>query len=316
MVEFSIIIPTRNRPEALAHCLTSLTDLDFPEDAWEVIVVDDGGTDSLSAVTAELRQSLPLRPIQIEHAGPAAARNAGARIARGDYLAFTDDDCRVPSGWLKEFVLAFSDDGPPAAVGGRPVTPFADSPAGMGWQYLIDFLFEYMKDEHGNPLLLLSNNVAYRRSAFMSLGGFDESFPLAAGEDLDLSYRMADSGYRQCFHPELCVEHLHPVTAWGHLVQQFRYGCGGYYFRKAQQKLLADNHGSRRHPKSFNRTLFLSLLRSRLPLTGRAMIVAGQITYQLGHYYEIVRVLCAGPRRSRKNTEQAEQARSPDGQGH
>jgi glycosyltransferase involved in cell wall biosynthesis len=97
MMQFSVVIPTRNRPQALAACLASFARLDYPAGAWEIIVVNDGGDGSLlTAVPSHLHHLLPLKLIDAPHAGPAAARNRGAAAATFDHLAFTDDDCCVP----------------------------------------------------------------------------------------------------------------------------------------------------------------------------------------------------------------------------
>ena len=95
---FSIIIPTKDRPEALFHCLESFTRLDYPD--WELIVVNDGGAESFANLPERLLEILPITLVDQEASGPAAARNYGASLASGDYLAFTDDDCRVEPDWL------------------------------------------------------------------------------------------------------------------------------------------------------------------------------------------------------------------------
>lgn len=107
MLKFSVIIPTRDRPSELAMCLKSFTALNYPAGAWELIVVNDGGARSFAAMTRDLKQALPLRLVNTDYAGPAAARNIGTNLARGDYLAFTDDDCYVAPDWLISFAKGF-----------------------------------------------------------------------------------------------------------------------------------------------------------------------------------------------------------------
>ena len=82
MMEFSVVIPTRNRPAALAACLQSFCQLDYPAGDWELIVVNDGGNDSFTAVSPQLRQALPLKLLDATPAGPAAARNRGAACSK------------------------------------------------------------------------------------------------------------------------------------------------------------------------------------------------------------------------------------------
>ncbi len=93
----SVIIPTFNRPSALKHCLRSLAVSDYPHDWFEIIVVNDG-SDPPAAVSVPGR--LTVRLLHQANAGPSAARNAGAAVASGDLLAFTDDDCEIDPGWL------------------------------------------------------------------------------------------------------------------------------------------------------------------------------------------------------------------------
>ena len=98
-MRFSVIVPTRGRPEALRACLESLVALEYPRAEYEVIVVDDGaGVDPglIDAVAGRMRARL----IEQEHLGPATARNRGVMAALGEVIAFTDDDCTVDPTWL------------------------------------------------------------------------------------------------------------------------------------------------------------------------------------------------------------------------
>jgi glycosyltransferase involved in cell wall biosynthesis len=96
----SVVVPTHERPEALAACLESLAELDYPRDRFETVVVDDGGRTPLEPVVDRFRERLDVKLVRRARAGPAAARNAGAEHAGGDLLLFTDDDCRPREDWL------------------------------------------------------------------------------------------------------------------------------------------------------------------------------------------------------------------------
>lgn len=282
---FTVIVPTYNRPAALAACLESFAQLDYPAGAWELIVVNDGGEKSFTAVTNQLKTVLPLQLVTVDHKGPAAARNAGAQRAQGEYLAFTDDDCRVTPDWLQAFAAGFAD-GRWHALGGQTLSPFLQNRAERAWQHLTDFLNVFMQDDTGNALLLISNNVAYRRETFANLGGFNETFPLAAAEDMELSYRLLAAGYRQCIWPEVKVWHYHHLSAWGHVRQQFRYGRGGYYFNRA----LMENPSPRLRTlylnPAFLPTLRQSMQRAGLSYVARGMVMAGQYAYKAGLRYQ------------------------------
>src|SRR5688572_17617375 len=105
---FSIIIPTRNRSGHLAACLKSLARLDYPCDRFEVIVVDDGSETPVDGVVAAIRERIDVSLATQAHAGPATARNRGAAGAKGEFLAFTDDDCAPASDWLQRLAARFA----------------------------------------------------------------------------------------------------------------------------------------------------------------------------------------------------------------
>ena len=97
----SIVIATYGRPRQLAACLEAVSGLDYPRDRFEVIVVDDGGPEPVAPVAEPHRDRLRIRVERTERGGPGAARNAGARLADGELLAFIDDDCLPAPGWLR-----------------------------------------------------------------------------------------------------------------------------------------------------------------------------------------------------------------------
>ncbi len=285
--QYSIIIPTWNRPKRLVKCLQGFTNLDYPAGAWELIVVNDGGTESFVAITENLKQLLPLQFVEKDHAGPAAARNAGAKLARGNYLAFTDDDCLVESHWLHHFNEGFAD-GTWHALGGRTLNPFPDNEAAGAWQHLIDFLYYYMRDEADNALWLMSNNVAYRREVFESLGGFNETFPLAASEDLELSSRLLATGYRQRYCSDALVWHYHRATWWGYINQQFRYGRGGYFLQQALKRIKNIQQIKPSSPTPFYTALGESLSRVNAPPSMWLLQGISQMAYHVGKVYQLV----------------------------
>ncbi|RMG93455.1 MAG: glycosyltransferase [Chloroflexi bacterium] len=283
-MQFSVIIPTRNRPFALVRCLHSFLALDFPRDQWELIVVNDGGERSFQAISPFYREMLPLRLVTVPFAGPAAARNAGAKLATGEFLAFTDDDCQVEPDWLHAFAAGF-DQTQADAFGGRILNNFAGNRAAEAAQHLIDFLLNFLCDAEGNALLLLSNNVAYRRRVFEQLGGFDETFPLAAAEDFEMGYRLLAHGFRQQVWPEARVWHDHPVDGMSFLRQQFRYGRGGYFFWKKRREAAGEGVAMKT-AVSFYSAFLRSLRESSQPFDIWVMSLAAQVAYRAGQWYQ------------------------------
>ena len=291
-LKFSVIIPTRNRQHVLAKCLHSFTALDYPEDAWELILVNDGGAETFSAITHKLSEKLPLRLVEIAHSGPATARNTGARLSGGDYLAFTDDDCCVEPDWLQQFEKGFNDH-QQDALGGKSLNPYPTSSIAKAWHYLIDFLYEYKKDSYNNALLLVSNNVAYRRPVFEALGGFNEIFPFAGGEDTELSCRLVNSGYRQCYYPDAKIFHYHQKTSLrGYICQQFRYGRGSSCLPKINRQNQAASSIQHRLRDwfAFEMALAKYLWRIRASFSIWLLICISQvIAYPGGVFYQAVR---------------------------
>lgn len=284
MQTFSIIIPTYNRPAALKACLESLLALEYPRELFEVIVVNDGGVE-LTAVISPLQPQLTLRLFNLPHGGPAKARNLGAQQARHQIIAFTDDDCRPAPDWLNRLADGLAQLNC-EAVGGRAVTPVSHKVAEQAWQHITDFLYDFMQDQQGNALLLLSNNVAYRRQVFEQIGGFNESFPIAAAEDMEISYRLLKHGFRQQFLSTATVAHHHHLTIWGYIKQQFRYGRGNYYFTLLRQQHKDDPLMALYFRHDYYAALRRSFEQNKLALAPRVMIRLGQHAYRFGLLYQ------------------------------
>ena len=177
----SVIIPTRNRPESLKGCLESLVRQSLTAGDMEVIVVDDGGADSLAEELMDFQSPLRLRLFTQAHRGPARARNLGASHARGVYLAFIDDDCRAEPLWLASLIQGLQT-GPGRAVGGVTLNGLPGNPYAAASQFLHDRFSEW---ENSGPLgtcFIASNNLALSAKEFHALGGFDQSFKKAGGK--------------------------------------------------------------------------------------------------------------------------------------
>ncbi len=136
---FSIIIPTYSRPKQLSVCLESLTQLEYPRDRFEVLVVDDGSQMPLTDAVARISNTLNVVLLSQPNSGPASARNTGAFQAKGQFLVFTDDDCRPVSTWLKNLASRFAS-APDHAIGGHTINALPDNPYSTASQILIDLL--------------------------------------------------------------------------------------------------------------------------------------------------------------------------------
>lgn len=217
MIRASVIVPVYNGASTLGACLRALAEQTIPPACYEIIVVDDGSTDASAAIAAEHGAQLVCQ----EHAGPAAARNRGARVARGEILLFTDADCEPRRDWIEAMMAPFAD---PAVVGVKGayrtrqrsvVARFAQAEyeekyARLAGRTEIDFVDTYA--------------AGYRRDVFLQAGGFDTGFPTATVEDQELSYRLAAAGHKLVFAPRAIVYHHHAATPWRYARRKLHLG--------------------------------------------------------------------------------------------
>jgi glycosyltransferase involved in cell wall biosynthesis len=238
-LSFSIVIPTYGRPNRLARCLQALSDLDYRADLYEVVVVDDGSDEPAASAIASVCAQAGVRLERQAHNGPATARNLGALVARGDYVAFLDDDCEPARDWLSLLASRFQE-APEGAIGGRTVNAFPSNLGSVASQLLADYLQGHHVERNHQPRFLASNNFAVAAELFRSLGGFDQSFPVAGSEDRDLCDRWAASGHPVLFEGRALVLHSHPLTFMRFLRKHFEYGRGAFHFRRARANRHAD----------------------------------------------------------------------------
>jgi GT2 family glycosyltransferase len=200
---FSIVIPTRRRDETLRRCLTLLApQLD---DAVEVIVTDDGRSDSTRALIASEFPFATWTPGP--QRGPGANRNHGASLARGEYILFVDDDVEPAAGFLAGYRSSLRDD--VSVYEGRTTcraglhSPLEHAPINEtgGW--------------------LWSCNMMVRRSLWESIGGFDEDFRFPHLEDVVLRERIKQMGARMLFVPAATVDHPPRRLAPPHVLAQY-----------------------------------------------------------------------------------------------
>jgi GT2 family glycosyltransferase len=201
----SVVVPTRGRPELLARCLAALRTQTLSVDRYEVIVADDGPDAETAAVAraAARDDGAPIRYLAVTgRHGPAAARNAGWRAARGAVIAFTDDDCIPWRGWLAAGLTALAED--LDAVAGQVIVPRPDRPT------------DHQRSvSHLETAEFVTASCFCRRAALEMVGGFDEAFPAAWREDSDLQFALLERGARLGTAPAAVV--IHPVrpARWG-----------------------------------------------------------------------------------------------------
>jgi GT2 family glycosyltransferase/glycosyltransferase involved in cell wall biosynthesis len=212
----SLIIPNYNGRAVLPDCLTSVAALDWPRAALEVILVDNASTDGSPAEAA--RQLPGLRVLaQPRNLGFAPACNQGARAASGEFIAFLNNDARVPPHWLRALAAAFDGAQAGLACAAAPLVSWdgarvdfvggALTPHGRAFQ--IDHGLPYDPARYSQPRELLfacGGAMLIRRDVFLSAGGFDDDF-VAYFEDVDLGWRLWLLGYRVVLAPEAVTQH-------------------------------------------------------------------------------------------------------------
>ena len=228
-MKLSVIVPTYNRVESLAQCLAALHNQRRP--AWEVIVVDDGSTQS---VRAQLESRFPeVRWLQQSNRGPSAARNLAAQVSTGDYLVFTDDDCRPAPDWLVHLADA-AQRYPGAVLGGSTQATEGAGIYDCVAQHIHNAVYQFYNFPPESAHFFASNNLALPRPLFERLGGFDEIEFAYVSEDRDLCDRIRQQQIQLVWEQRAVVFH-HPRL---HLVSYckmfFRYGRGAARYHRAR----------------------------------------------------------------------------------
>jgi GT2 family glycosyltransferase len=212
----SVVICAYNAERTMRACLEALRKLDYPN--YEVIIVDDGSQDG----TAEISAAFPeFRLIRQPNKGLSVARNVGSHAANGEIIAYTDSDCVVDPHWLTLMVRAMNEDGLDGC-GGPNYAPHEE-----------DWVAGCVAASPGAPChVLLSDdraehlagcNMVFRKTALLAVGGFDPQFT-AAGDDVDICWRMLDGGYTLGYCPAAFVWHFRRNTVKAYYGQQRGYG--------------------------------------------------------------------------------------------
>ena len=220
----SIVIPTKNNGDILEKCLFSIQNLECPEDRLEVIIVDGHSVDD----TVGIAEKYGCKVIFEDEGRISYAREIGVRQAKGKFIAFTDADCVVDRGWIKELIKHFKDD--VAAVGGPNITPEDDSAFAKCVGVILSFLSkpgarygfceEEVREIYHNPTC----NVMYRKSVLEEVRGFNHS--LVTVDDEELDYRIRENGYRILYTPDAVVCHYRRPTWRRFMKMAWNYGIG------------------------------------------------------------------------------------------
>lgn len=212
----SVVICAYNAERTMRRCLESLRRLDYPN--FEVIIVDDGSADATAQIAAEFPE---FRLIRQPNKGLSVARNVGMQAALGELVAYTDSDCVVDPHWLS-FMIRSIIEGSFDACGGPNYAPHEE-----GW------VAGCVAASPGAPCHVLIGadraehlagcNMVFRKAALEAAGGFDPQFT-AAGDDVDVCWRLMDAGYVLGYCPSAFVWHFRRNTIKAYYGQQRGYG--------------------------------------------------------------------------------------------
>ena len=278
----TIIVPTFNRPDKLARCLSYLAKLDGGP--YRTIIVDDGSPQDLAPICDAYFWVTLVRQ---ENAGPGAARNTGARMAENaELLVFTDDDCRPRTDWVQRLVAAQGGQ-PRLLVGGRVENALPGNVFSSASQSLCSFLYDYYHSHGSEMTFFTTNNMICRREDFLALGGFDTAFAVAS-EDRDFSLRWKSDGGTLAYEPEAVIDHAHDLSLATFWKQHSNYGKGARKLHTTMDRRDDDR------PKIENFGFYLGMLtyplraRLRRPFTQAFLVGLSQVAMVAG-YAEAVR---------------------------
>ena len=221
MAMVSIVIPTFNRASLLEECIISILKQSYTD--YEIIVIDDGSTDNTLEILGKYAQVYKQKIIFVEQErkGPAAARNKGISLARGEIILFIDDDVVTDKDWIKYIISDFSQPDV-GIVGGRTLLKRLDK-------------FNVLYYDNGfsasaNPSYIPTNNAAFLKEALNKVYDFDSRFIYPGLEDADICLRIRKIGYRLKLNNNAVVYHYENYSFKGWLEKNYQYGYGNSTF--------------------------------------------------------------------------------------
>jgi glycosyltransferase involved in cell wall biosynthesis len=207
--EVSVVIPTYNRAAMLQGCIRSMFAQDFAKELYEIIVADDGSTDSTKQVVQTFRddsEGPSLCYVRCDHGGPNAARNAGVRLAKADLICFVDDDVDAPSGWLRALVAGVDQNPSAGCIGGPIRLRLEGKPPRLCGREALGETELDLGDMAQKTKFVWSANMLVTRSALELVGAFNDQLPIYADE-IEWEERLRRSGGEVVYIPEAWLWH-------------------------------------------------------------------------------------------------------------
>ncbi|WP_324664332.1 glycosyltransferase [Haloarcula sediminis] len=230
----TVVVVTYNSAATVGETLSSLADQTYPDDRYELLVVDGGSTDDTEALAAEYGAAFHA----VEGGTIGACRNRGIDLADGDYAAFTDSDCAVPATWLRSHVDRIADAGDHIAGVGGPNRPFPSDPP---FAKLVGSLQGTVFGSGGSPQSHAIDRVREVRSVACCNVLYDAAVfeqhrfdgDINVGEDAEFHFRLSEAGHRFLFDPAIAVSH-HLSATFGAFCKKSR--SYGYAMARIQRR--------------------------------------------------------------------------------
>lgn len=282
--QVSVIVPVWNNPEQLTRCIAALQAQDYPEERYEIVVVDNGSTDD----TAARARATGVRVLEERKPGSYAARNHAIRETSSDFLAFTDSDCIPDRAWLSTAMARAGREANVGVIAGR-IDLFDESGAdASSWAQSYEAIVAFPQAQAASGTCATANWLS-PRAVIVGAGGFDET--VKSGGDHHMGIRIRDGGYRLVYEPEMVVRH--PTRAsFSALLAKRRRLTGGHWDR---------THGRLRLPRALGRNLIETgrrakkvLLASDAPLERRLKAEAVLVALGIADIGEYVRLGLGG----------------------
>lgn len=223
----SVVVVAKNEERNIASCIESLLAQDYPQENYEVIVVDGGSTDR----TQDIVRSYPVKLIVADRGVIGYQRNIGTGSAKGKYVAFTDADCVADKRWLSKLVQALANSPDDVVAVGGPNLVFSNDP---DFSRVIGYMQETLLGSGGSPqsyrikkpkyVYSIPNcNIAYVAD-ILKLEKYDDC--LGMGDDSDINYRLRRKGYKFLYLTDAIVWHHRPTNFRWFSKKMFAYGEG------------------------------------------------------------------------------------------
>lgn len=278
----SVIIPVFNDQKGVLRCIKAISLQSFPADSVEVVVVDNGSTPPITVGEAV---GLKVRLIRCEKPGSYAARNAGVKVAGGDYYSFIDADCWPHKDWLKYGLETLSESGDKKAVGGEAVIvePVKRTAVGL-YQYLVGFDQESNIKEKkftGVGVLFCS------RKFFLSVGLFNED--LLSGGDREWSWRAFKKGFTIVYEPRSVIYTEPRTTLIGAIRQARRIAAGRKMLKDLGLAHVGDEHINKK--RTISQSVGWILSRKEIGVLDRVRVLFVAVVIRAAEAVERLRLI-------------------------